>query len=311
MEQRPEQPFVTVCLPVRNGADHIAAQLEGLQAQDYVGPWEVVVADNGSTDETAAVVSAWTDRLPLSLIQAGRRPSVNGGRNAAACHGRGQLLAFCDHDDIVRPNWITELVRVAAEADAVAGVIDCARLNDDVVRSWKDDRVQHRLVIAHGALPSMIGASCAVWRDAFEAVGGFDEAIQYGTDDVDMAWRLQFAGFTLGHAPNAIADYRYRTRIRDLARQSFDRSRMSCQLVERHRADLPARPAPSVSPRSTVASVLTGLPLALVSRRRRGRWVHTVARAAGWLWGRVEIRRGRTPWTTAETGQSERAGAVA
>ena len=59
-----EVPVVSVVLCVRNGASTLTRQLAALTRQDFGAPWEVVLVDNGSTDGTRALATAWTDRMP-------------------------------------------------------------------------------------------------------------------------------------------------------------------------------------------------------------------------------------------------------
>ena len=76
--------LVSVVVPVRNGAATIALQFEALADQDYDGPWEVVVSDNGSTDATRSVVDEWSAKLPglrvvdSSQARGSRTPATSG-----------------------------------------------------------------------------------------------------------------------------------------------------------------------------------------------------------------------------------------
>src|SRR5688500_9296124 len=97
----------SVVVPVRDGAATIGEQLAALAQQDFPGSWEVVVADNGSRDGTADVVRSFRDRLPgLRLVDASARPGASHARNAGAAAATGEVLAFCDADDVVDPGWL-------------------------------------------------------------------------------------------------------------------------------------------------------------------------------------------------------------
>ena len=104
-------PAVSVVIPVLNGAATISQQLAALAGQTYRGPMEVLVADNGSTDATVEVVQALSGRLPgLRLVDASARVGTNHARNAGAAAAGGDLLAFCDADDVAAPGWLAGLV---------------------------------------------------------------------------------------------------------------------------------------------------------------------------------------------------------
>src|SRR4051794_16576472 len=102
--------LLTVVLPVRDAEAYLAEQLAALGRQTYTGEWEVVVVDNGCTDGTLAVVDAWRARLPDVRVVAAPRRGLNRARNAGAAAARGELLAFCDADDVVCDGWLTALV---------------------------------------------------------------------------------------------------------------------------------------------------------------------------------------------------------
>src|SRR5271166_4797114 len=105
-------------------------QLRALSEQQCQEPWEVVVADNGSTDESRLVVQEWASLSPMiRLVDASKARGPGATRNAGVGAARGELLAFCDADDVVQPGWLTAHVSALAEADASGGVIDFWSLN--------------------------------------------------------------------------------------------------------------------------------------------------------------------------------------
>ena len=76
-------PALSVVLPCRNGAATIAVQLEALASQFWSGTWELVVADNGSTDESMRIVESFRDRLPaLQVVDASAGPGIPATLNA-------------------------------------------------------------------------------------------------------------------------------------------------------------------------------------------------------------------------------------
>ena len=98
---------LSVLIPCRNSADVLAEQLEALAAQQFAGRWEVVVADNGSTDATRAVAAAFAERLPgLRVVDAsaarGPPPRVQRRRPRAST---AAAIVFVDADDVVGPGY--------------------------------------------------------------------------------------------------------------------------------------------------------------------------------------------------------------
>ena len=130
-------------MPVLDAAATLGAQLDALAGQDYEADWEVVIADNGSTDGSQEVAKKWAQTRPnVRLIDAssqGRGP--NHARNAGANAATGDFLAFCDADDVVSASWLSALADAARGADVVAGRLDVQELNERMVRRTAMRRV--------------------------------------------------------------------------------------------------------------------------------------------------------------------------
>jgi glycosyltransferase involved in cell wall biosynthesis len=122
----------SVVIPARNASHHIRDQLSALAGQTYRGCWEIIVADNGSTDGTADCVREMADRLPdLRVVDASRRRGPSHARNVGARAARGDYLLFVDADDRVRATWLTEMARAASDFDAIGGRIIAYFVRDD------------------------------------------------------------------------------------------------------------------------------------------------------------------------------------
>ena len=114
---------LTVVIPAYNEAPRIERQLGALATQRYDGPWEVVVGDNGSTDDTRARAEAWRDRLPVRVVDASHRRGAAAARNQAVAHAAGDGLLFCDADDAVADGWLEAHAAALGNGDLVAGAI--------------------------------------------------------------------------------------------------------------------------------------------------------------------------------------------
>jgi glycosyltransferase involved in cell wall biosynthesis len=291
--QRRAPKLVSVVVPVRDAAGTLGEQLRALAAQDYAGDWELVVVDNGSTDGSAQVARRELARLPHArLLHEAANGRGNGAalaRNAGAAAARGDLLAFCDADDVVSPGWLRALVAAAPRGDVVAGRLEDETLNPPVVRAWQDTPSFERRDPLRSFLPSASTSNCAVWRDVFAAVGGF-EPRHHAAEDKDFAWRAQLAGHRVERAPDAVVAYRYRDGLRATARQHFDYGRASPRLFRRFAAAGMGRSSVVDALRGWAWTVLT-LPALAWSRRHRGRWVRRTAWRTGHVVGSLRHRR--------------------
>lgn len=231
---------MSVIMCVRNGAGTISEQLAGLAGQDYRHPWELLVVDNGSTDGTTGVVEAWRTRLPnLTVVSADEQAGLAYARNVGARSAHGDVLAFCDADDIAASGWLSALAAGFRNADMVGGRLELDLLNGELPRRWRglteDDLRQPKLF---DYLHYAVGANFAVRREAFEAVGGCDEMFTLCADDVDLSWRIQRWGGTLVFRDEAVMHYRLREDLRGLMRQVYRYGRAEALLRRKFYGDV-------------------------------------------------------------------------
>jgi GT2 family glycosyltransferase len=251
-------------------------QLQALVGQHYDGRVEILVADNGSTDASAAVATAWSERYPqIRYVDAAAARGAPGARNAGARVALGDLLAFCDCDDVVRPGWLAACSDALETADVVAGVFDFWSLND-----LPESPPVPASMLQLPFLPAGLGANLAVRHDAFDAVGGFAEELVTG-EDIDLCWRLQIAGYHFVVEPGAVVAKRDRTGFGDVFRQGYAFGRGGPVLYRRHRAAGASRNL--VGAARSWLWLIVRAPLLIEAGRRRNQW----ARAAGMRTGRL------------------------
>lgn len=283
---------LSVVIPVRNGAETLGEQLAALASSDAVGvDVEIVIADNGSTDDTVAVADAHRERLNLRVVDASARPGINHARNRGVAAASHDWLALCDSDDRVDRQWLPALCDAfEAGHELIAGPIDYRELNPAHVRAWRGAS-RSSVSPVGGFLPSGHGANLAFSRRVFDTVGGFDEEIAGGGDDVDFCWRAQLAGFSLHEATRAIVHYRLRGTIRGVARQEANYGASEALLYLKFRTHgLQRRPVAALA--SETWWLVSRLPFAW-PEARRGAWVRKASRQFGRFRG---ARRQRVGW---------------
>lgn len=226
-------PQVSVVIPVLNAGDTLGEQLQALAEQDYAGIWEVVVADNGSTDGTGDVVEHWQRSMPfLRRVEAGPRGLAR-ARWRGCEQAHGDLIAICDGDDVVTPGWLSALVLALEDHDLAGGPLEWARLNGGRATYWGSPHAGPPSALSY--LPYASGSNIAFHRRVVESLGGWDATFPGGAEDIDFSWRAQQEGFTLGWAPNALIHARQRQDHRSLRRQFYRYGRSEALLYRRHR----------------------------------------------------------------------------
>jgi len=303
--ERPRPSSVSVIVPAYNAAATLAEQLEALAAQRFDGDWELVIVDNGSTDGTADLARHYGKRFSaFTLVDGGSRRGHSAPRNAGAIAARGELLAYCDADDVVAAGWLQAMADAARHYDLIGGWLDVQPLNDDATRSWHQPWPRDQL--RSWLLPYAVSANLAIWADVLRDLGGWSGEYEAGGEDTELSWRAQLAGYRLGFAPDAVAYYRYRSGIWETARQSYGIG-VHCEQILRdftvlrdgnHHGDRRAaldradHGEGSALGRAVgrAAWLATRLPYLAGSRPHRGQWISVAAEYLGRLTGAVRYR---------------------
>jgi GT2 family glycosyltransferase len=213
-------------------------QLEALAGQQWSEPWEVIVSDNGSTDESRLIVEKYRQRMPnLRLVDASDRRGSAYARNIGVQAACGDILAFCDADDEVAPGWVAAMGEALATHDFVAGRLEPDKLNEPWVLKTRRCPQQNGLQIYDYPpyLPHAAGCNLGVKRTLHEAVNGFEESL-FILNDTDYCWRVQLAGATLHSIPHAVVHYRFRHSMWDIYWQAFGYGMDNVLLYKKYRA---------------------------------------------------------------------------
>src|SRR6056297_1510819 len=203
-------------MPAFNAARTIGAQLEALVAQTWDGEWEVVVADNGSTDDTARVVERFAASYRhVRLIDAGSAPGASYARNCGVEAAHGTSIAFCDADDVVADGWLAAIGTALRKHTFVTGTQDFERLNPTWLWGVYGTRPAKELQVFEGIFPFGPTANLGVRQEALRGIGGFDVEIS-PFEDLDVCLRLWLDDVHLVFVPDAVVNYRYRQDLRSL-----------------------------------------------------------------------------------------------
>lgn len=236
-DTRPQShtPSVSVIIPARDAASTLGQQLSALGKQDYRGEYEVVLVDNGSTDDTLEVAKSWSAVLgTLHIVFATERSGVSHARNVGLAAATGEVLLVCDADDVVADSWISSMVEGLRSFDLVGGRLSTTELNSAQQRAWHDGET-HDLPTAAAFLPYAVGANVGMHKDVAMALHGWDETYVGGGDDVDFSWRAQLHGYRLGYVHDGVVQYRLPTTPKSLSRKAYTKGQAGPQLYRAYR----------------------------------------------------------------------------
>ena len=224
----------TVVVPTYNAAGTLPAQLHALATQTITEPFEVVISDNGSTDDSAAVAASWCDRLDLSVVDASRGRGVSVARNVGISASRGDPILLCDADDVVSAGWVQAMVDALRKHPFVGGSLETRMLSGPSASWMPFPEMTTELPETWGRRWAF-GGNLGMRREVFDAVGGFAEDYPAGAEEIDFAWRAGQAGFTPVYVPEALIHYRIRSDVRGVLRQQFNSGQGTAQLYGRFR----------------------------------------------------------------------------
>lgn len=205
-------PAVSVITPAWNAAAFLPETIDSVQAQT-VTDWEMLIVDDGSTDETAAVVRAYAARDPRIrlLQQANAGPSA--ARNHAMRAARGGVFAFLDSDDRWAPEFLAaqlEMFERYPDTGLVTGngIFDGGPFDGTPTRPVTSDCPILTLtdLITH---ESSVFIMTVFRRAVFDTIGGMDET-QWTSEDYDFWLRAAAAGFVFRRNPQPLGWYRVR-----------------------------------------------------------------------------------------------------
>ncbi len=208
-------PRISTIIPLYNGATYIEAALRSVMRQT-LPPNEVIVVDDGSTDNGAEIVRRLAAEYPITLLS-----KANGGqssaRNFGAVHATGDLIALLDQDDIWYPDHLAELVkpflrpRSTALGWVYSNLDEIAANGHMLVRSFLTTLgSQHPKRDIFACLKQdmfILPSASLISREAFDAVGGFDERLS-GYEDDDLFLRLFLAGFDNEYIDTPLSQWR-------------------------------------------------------------------------------------------------------
>lgn len=228
---------VSIVMPVWNAAATIGLQLDALVDQDWSGPLEVVIADNGSTDSTRELVMSYVDRLPLRLVDASDMRGPGHALNVGLAQSSGEFLLFLHGDDVVDRGYVSAMVAALKQHAAVAARLELDRLNEWHRGSSPEGLQSDGLSVGLMRwLPFGLGASIGVRRTVALDVGPFDVDLPR-TEDVDFCYRLQLSGYSLTFVPEAVLHYRLRASPMIAFRQSKADGQGAVCLYTKYRSD--------------------------------------------------------------------------
>lgn len=202
-------PLVSIVIPCRNSEDSIGESIESATAQTYRNV-EVIVIDDGSTDNSLGVIQSFGDRI---RFESRKNVGAAAARNRGIKLARGELIQFLDSDDLLHPGKLERMVPVAMKDTQVHIVVcdwECVAVGKTASELQRlgdlGECKDHVVWCTHHRLPT-----CAPlhWKSVLLSVGGFDEDLPC-SQERDLHLRLACHGFEFIHIREALVKVRRR-----------------------------------------------------------------------------------------------------
>ena len=220
-------PRISVVVCSHNGARTIGECLEAVAAADYPS-YEVVVVDDGSTDGTGDIARAHGARV-ISTENRGLSSARNTGARAAT----GEIVSFLDDDAYPDPDWLRHMATTFRGTDhAAVGGPNLSPPGDGATAQCVDSVPGNpiHVLLSDTVAEHVPGCNMSVRRAALLDIGGFDTRFRIAGDDVDVCWRLQERGWTIGFSPAAMVWHHRRPDVRSFLRQQRNYGRAEAML---------------------------------------------------------------------------------
>ena len=229
---------ISVVIPVLNEEKRLPECLKALN-NNREKPYEIIVADGGSTDSTKEIASAYG-----CVVLDNPKGHAPGGRNVGIKKAKGDIIAFTDGDCIPDRLWI-ENIRKAFEAEKLDGLGGCvipAESSNKYEEFW--GRVSLQQIMSFGKEPylikeknlndAFITANCAYRRNVLIRLRGFSNWFGNNAEDVDLAWRALDSGARLKYEPSVRVIAHSPESLKGICRKSFRNGYSSSKLQKKY-----------------------------------------------------------------------------
>ena len=223
-------PALSVVIAAYDSARTLPALLAALRAQDFDGEIEVLVVDDGSTDDSAGIARAGGATV---VVQANAGPAA--ARNRGWQAAQAQIVLFTDADCVPHADW-ARLLSASIDADTP---VDGGSYGIANPGNWLAETIHAEIRWRHARMPREVEFAGSVnfgaTRAALESVGGFDEKFPAPSgEDNDLCYRLRRAGHRIRFVPEALVDHHHPDHLRRYLREQARHGEWRVVLYARH-----------------------------------------------------------------------------
>lgn len=229
----PRYPKVSIVVASYNGERTLKACLQSLQSLNYPD-YEIILVDDGSNDSTPQIAFLYPK---VRYIRHERNLGLSVARNTGIAAATGEIVAFTDADCRADEDWLYFLIN-----DLLAG--NYVGMGGPNLLPPEDSAIAAAVMASPGGPAHVMltdrqaehipGCNMAFFKAALATIGGFDPVFHLAGDDVDICWRLQQAGCTIGFSPAASVWHYRRSTVLDYLKQQHGYGKAEALLLRKH-----------------------------------------------------------------------------
>jgi glycosyltransferase involved in cell wall biosynthesis len=223
-----DRPFISVVIPTYNRLGLLKECLLSFNRQTYpIEFYEVLVIDDGSTDGTSEFLSNYVRNARFNLIHLQQKNSgPAAARNAGIQDSKGELIAFCDDDCIVKDDWLAVYSK-SFDKDDIGGIGGAVESNVSGLFGHYFDYMGYLSPhVSGGVVYYIITANACYRKDVLKKAGGFNESIKRpGCEDPILSVRIRNMGYNLKYIPEAVVFHYHKDNLRTFARTFYNYGR--------------------------------------------------------------------------------------
>ena len=228
----------SIIIPCYNSAKYLDKLLSALRKQT-VKPNEIIIVDDGSTDNTKEVIGGFSGMNIKYFWKKNAGPAK--ARNFGAKKSKGELLLFVDSDCVPENDWLEEMIKPFSDKK-VGGVQGRYKtLQKEIIARFVQIEIEERYELMQKAMKEKtldwIGSYSAAYRaKAYNALGGFDESFPMASgEDPELSYRLQKSGYRIVFNENAVVYHTHPNKLMKYLKTKFFRAYFRPKMYSAHK----------------------------------------------------------------------------
>jgi len=231
--------YVSVIIPCFNSEKTILKTLEALEKQNFDKPFEILICDDGSKDNTVKIAKQFAKKSKIPVrVFANPHQGPAWQRNFGAKKAKGKIIVFTDSDCIPGKNWLKEMVKPIEKgiAHGVQGTYKTLNKESLIARfEGYEIEKRHERMKKQKYIDFIGTFSAAYLKEVFLKFGGFDTRFKTASgEDPELSYRISKAGYKLVFNPRAYVYHPHPSSLKKYLKQKFYRGFWRVLMYEKH-----------------------------------------------------------------------------